>query len=94
MEREPGTMIPRKNADTFVSGTLDGELMLLNSRTCRFHGLGGVALAVWQAIDGVRTLGAIQALIAERYAIDRATCFAEVAAFVEDLRREGIVDAG
>lgn len=76
-----------------VVGTrLDDEFVLLNARTGRFHGLSGVALATWDAIDGVRTLGAIQRLIADRYDVDRAICFAEVAAFVDELRREGIVD--
>lgn len=86
-------MTPRKKQDAFLGTALDEEFVLLNTRTGQFHGMGAVALAVWNAIDGVRTLAAIQAMIADRYDVERATCFAEVAAFVADLQREGLVDA-
>ena len=87
-----GSAIPRRITGAAMGNTIDEELLLLNVRTGRFHGLGGVALAVWEAIDGVRSLGDIQASIAARYDVDRATCFAEVAAFIDELRRAGLID--
>lgn len=85
-------MIPCKNTEAFLGNALDDQLVLLNVHFGHFHGLSGVALAVWDAIDGIRTLGEIQAMIASRYDVDRATCFAEVAAFVDELRRTKLID--
>lgn len=87
-------IIQRNKTDAVVCAGLDDDLVLLNIHSGHFHKLGGVGLAVWNAIADVRTLGAIQAAIADLHEIDRATCFAEVAAFVGDLERAGLVDVG
>ena len=92
MTGNPGTMIPRKKSDAFLGSVLDDDLVLMTVDTGRFHGLGGVARAVWDAIDGIRTVGAIQGAIADRYAVDRAICFDEVEAFLAELASAGLVD--
>lgn len=85
-------MILRKKPEAFAESGIDDEWILMNVDTGHFHSVSGVALDVWNAIDGTRTLDVIQSMMADRYAIDRETCAAEVATFVGELRAAGFVD--
>ena len=59
--------------------------------TGAFHALKETGKAVWDLIDGARSLDEIKAVLAARYAIDAARCDADVTAFVAVLEKAGLV---
>jgi hypothetical protein len=82
----------RKATGRFVETELDGELVLMNVDTGRFHVLKETGLAIWRLIDGERDLAALQSAMMERYAVEEARCRAETAKFVEMLSGAGLVE--
>ncbi len=86
-------MIPVKQTNAFVETQVDGERILLHLDSGHFHSLAGVSLVIWIAIDGNRSIHDIQAELSSHYAVDRARCDAEIAAFVDQLVQAGFVVA-
>ncbi len=80
-----------KATEKFVETELDGELVLMNVDTGRFHVLRESALAIWRLIDGKRGLGEIQSALLERYAVDDERCHAETVKFLAMLSGAGLV---
>ena len=57
------------------------------------YGMEKVSSAVWKLLAEPRDLEAICACLVEQYAVDPSDCRAEVGQFLEQLRREGLVEA-
>jgi hypothetical protein len=85
-------MVIRKAIGKFVETELDGEVVVMNVDTGRFHVLKETGLAIWRLIDGERTLAVIQSELIERYAVEEVRCRAETAKFVEVLSGAGLVE--
>jgi hypothetical protein len=85
-------MVIRKAIGKFVETELDGEVVVMNVDTGRFHVLKETGLAIWRLIDGERTLAAIQSELIARYAVEEARCRTETAKFVELLSGAGLVE--
>jgi hypothetical protein len=83
---------PRPRAD-LASVVLDDEMVVYDSTTRTLHHLNPTATLVWQRCDGVRTVDAIAASIAQTLARDGAggpaggpdEIHADVAALVDEL---------
>lgn len=82
----------RKATGKFVETELDGEIVLMNVDTGRFHVLKETGLAIWRLIDGKRDLAAIQSELMGRYAVEEAQCRAETAKFIDMLNGAGLVE--
>ena len=87
-----GGMIIRKAAGKFVETELDGEIVLMNVDTGRFHVLKETGLAIWRLIDGERDLTAIQSELMGLYAVEEVQCRAETVKFIEMLNGAGLVE--
>lgn len=85
-------MVYRKIADNFIETELDGELVLLNLQSGRFHALKDTGLAIWRLLDGKNDVSAIRQSMAERYNIDEAACRDKVSAFLQTLTAAGFVE--
>lgn len=86
-------MIYRKIADSFVETELDGDLVLLNLVSGKFHALEETGLAIWQLLDGQTDEAAIQQDLMGRYNVDAATCAQKVDAFLQQLVQAGFIKA-
>ena len=53
--------------------------------------LDGTALEIWRAIDGTRDRAAIVEAVASAYGVDSADVEVDVAAFLDDLERRGLI---
>ncbi|MEM7057782.1 MAG: PqqD family protein [Pseudomonadota bacterium] len=84
-------MIYQKVADSFVETELDGELVLLNLESGKFHALKDTGLAIWRLIDGVNDVEAIQRIIKSQYDVDDTTCRDKVTSFLGSLTAAGFV---
>ena len=83
----------RPRSDTVISETMGGETMVIDTESGVFYSLRGVASAMWLAVEaGVSAADlatALQAQFPELIAPD-----ADVASFLEELIRDGVVTGG
>jgi hypothetical protein len=56
-----------------------------------YYGLDAVGLRIWELLDTPATVASVCPRLQEEFAIDAATCDAEVLKFVNDLFDNGIV---
>ena len=71
---------------------VESEAVLLDLEGRRIQGLNPVGSFVWGLLDGVRTVAEVGRAVADRYGVDGARAQADVASFLGDLRRRGLVD--
>jgi putative peptide zinc metalloprotease protein len=87
---------PRLGADIELLRGMDDRPMAYDQRTGAYHRLSESALAMVRAFDGARDIAELaEALAARRHSGgpgDVAAARAEVGAFVQHLRREGVLD--
>lgn len=69
----------------------DGEATVVLPEHARVTVLNEVGSVVWDRIDGRRTLGEILESVLQDYDIAREQAESDLAAFIEDLRRNGMV---
>ena len=70
---------------------IDGEVVLLALSTGTLHLLNPVAAAIWSALDGRRENDAIVAELADAAGADVSRVRRDVATFLEDLSRHGLL---
>jgi len=69
----------------------DGNATIVLPSMARVSVLNELGSAVWEAIDGRRTIGEIVDQILEEYDVTRETAEADLYAFVDSLREHGMV---
>lgn len=74
-----------------VEAEVDGERVLLSPKTFAYFGLTGSGAAVWDAIDGTRTITELVALLATQFDADPTVIEAETIEFVDALATAGLV---
>lgn len=56
------------------------------------YALAGAGLAVWEALDGQRTLGEVRDLLVRRFEVTAERAWTDLVAFVERLEERGLVE--
>lgn len=87
---EEGNPLFRRGAD-FIESQVDGETVLLQLSTGRVYALAGPAAASWAAFAEPVTLDAAVAQLQAQFAVDAATCAADLRAFVIEMRDLGFL---
>jgi hypothetical protein len=80
-----------RGADSLAE-EVDGEVVMINTDSGVYYGLNAVGTRIWAMIEAPQRISDLCARLQERYAIDAATCEAEVLDLVEALRREGLIE--
>jgi len=78
-------------APGLMSSDLDGETVLMSVERLKYYGLEATAERIWKLIEHPRRASEICAALLAEYEVDRARCEPQVQAFLEELRREGLV---
>ncbi len=73
---------------------LEGELVLLDILRGEYFGLGELGTRAWQQLAAGCTVAEIARLLAPDYDVDLETLTRDLARFVADLERAGLVVAG
>jgi hypothetical protein len=84
-------------ADDVAYREIDSEMVLVSASSSRIYSLTAVGGFVWQRADGSRTVASLADEVSATFEVEADQAAADVAAFVEDLRREGLfvsADAG
>jgi hypothetical protein len=72
----------------------DGQGVIMNIAEGRFFGVNVVGRRIWERLAAPQTLAELCAAIGKDFAVDAATCQAEVMKFVGDMVNRGIVRGG
>jgi len=87
MSREP----LYRRIDGIVSADMDGERVMMSLDHGTYFGIVGIGGTIWDLLAEPRSVAEIEAHVMAGYEIDAETCRADVAAFVADLERNGLV---
>lgn len=72
--------------------TLDGEAVVVHSRTRRLHVLDTVGTFLWEAFSqGNRTVAEVVDALVKEFEVDQATAERDTQQFLEELSREKLV---
>jgi hypothetical protein len=83
--------VAKRRSNLLVS-EIDGEAVMLDVTSGKYFNLNVVGNSVWQHIESPKTISSICQNICDQYAVDSASCEADVARFVGELVDSGIVE--
>jgi hypothetical protein len=70
---------------------VDDTLLILDARTSRYLQLNASAIVLWETVVEGATKAELQTALMERYGIAQERAEADVATFLEPLRRDGLI---
>lgn len=76
-----------------VEAEMGGQTVMMSIARGRYFALEGTAQRIWQLMAEPVAVGEIVDRLVEEYDIDRATCEAEVSAFLAELIENGLAEA-
>jgi hypothetical protein len=82
-----------RRADTVFSSAVGDDLVIFDHARGAYYGSGPVGEAIWSLLAEERRVGGLCEALLERFEVDRATCEAEVLAFLTELRARGLLTA-
>jgi len=85
----PETLVQR--VESVFSSSVGDELVIFDHERGTYYGSGPVGEAVWSALAEPRSIASLTDHLMEQFEIDRATCEADVRAFVQELIGNGLV---
>lgn len=74
-----------------VSADMDGERVMMSLEQGAYFGLGGIGGVIWDMLSEPRSVPELEARVMAVYDVDAETCRADVAGFLADLDRNGLV---
>lgn len=77
----------------FVSTDMDGETVLMSIEHGSYFGIGGTGSLIWERLEQPRTESELVAAVCAAYQVEEPDCRRDVAAFLEKLRENGLVEA-
>lgn len=80
-----------RQADGVIEGCVDGQLVVLQTRTGDYAGLDGTALHIWQLLAQGITVGELVDTLAVDYTVPRSECAPGVVECLEGLLRQGLL---
>jgi hypothetical protein len=84
------TVVCRKGGHVFTR--LDDELLALDPQSGCCYSLSGSATRVWELIESPTEIEAVWKRLLEEYAVDDATCLADLLELVGDLDAAKLVE--
>ena len=77
--------------DDLLEADVNGEIVALHIEKGQCYGMNNVASRIWALLAEPTSPAQICAKLAEEYAVDPATCRADVDALLADLKAEGLI---
>ena len=92
MALAPDTILSR-NADILHASSGAESSVMMSLDAGKYFSVEGVAFRVWELLDEPRSVAEIANLLRREFAVDAATCEADVAEFGQTLLDHGIIEA-
>ncbi|MBL8482026.1 MAG: lasso peptide biosynthesis PqqD family chaperone [Rhodocyclaceae bacterium] len=86
------TLAVVRNPD-LVATDMDGETVMMSVERGEYYGLKGVGSRVWELLAQPASVTDLAQTICAEYAIDEPACRADLADFIDDLLKNGLVRA-
>ena len=80
-----------RKLDNISEATVDDEVVVMRLDSGEFYSLTGTGAAVWRLIDGSRDRAKLLSDLAEDYQGEEAQMAADVDAYLQQLRDDGIL---
>lgn len=88
------TFIPRKNPNVAYRTLAAGEGgVVLHLDSGQYHGINDVGCAIWELIDGTRTVGEVAHALREQVDDAPPHLVSDVISFLESMRERGLLVA-
>jgi coenzyme PQQ synthesis protein D (PqqD) len=84
---------PRSHRDA-ICKVVDGEGLIVHSRTGSYHVLNAVGTHVWQLLDGTRDLPGLARAVADEFEVDAVRAEADVREFIGALASLDMLEQG
>ncbi|MEI6285894.1 MAG: lasso peptide biosynthesis PqqD family chaperone [Bacillota bacterium] len=77
-----------------VTADMDGETVMLNVATGKYHSLGKTGSIIWELLQRQITVEQLIGELQNKYQVARQQCEAETLAFLDAMNKEGILEIG
>ena len=74
-----------------LSTELDQETVLMSIDAGAYYGLKGTAQCIWEQLETPLTFSALVARLVEEYEVSPEACAADLAGFLAEMEREGLL---
>lgn len=74
-----------------VSGDLDGKVVLLSIENGEYYNMNEVGSRIWELLEKPMTVAALIDQLLAEFEVDRATCEQEATAFLQQLRKDKLL---
>jgi hypothetical protein len=79
-----------KDSRQVIDRVVDGEALLIHLSTGNYFSLNGIGTAIWESLDGTKTIRALAEDISAEYDVDPEQAQADALNLVGDLVKEGL----
>jgi coenzyme PQQ synthesis protein D (PqqD) len=80
-----------READDLLTTSVDGDLIGMSIDRGICYGFNAVATRSWELLSEPQSLDSLCARLVAEFDVDEETCRAQTEAFLEELRREGLI---
>ncbi len=74
-----------------LSCAVDDDMVLMRVESGRYYYLNQTGRAIWTLLESPLPVSELCAMLVDRFEINANQCEREILAFVEDMRRDGLV---
>ncbi len=76
---------------SFVTSTLNDEVVMMNPESGAYYGLNETASAIWELLDKAKPVDFLVARLAEDYYVERSQCERDVLDALEYMWHKGLI---
>ena len=80
-----------READDLLTTSVDGDLIGMSIDRGVCYGFNSVATRSWELLAEPHSLDSLCARLVAEFDVDEATCREQMGAFLDELRREGLI---
>ncbi|MBR0377619.1 MAG: lasso peptide biosynthesis PqqD family chaperone [Lachnospiraceae bacterium] len=73
-----------------IAADMDGEVVMMDIVSGKYYNLGRTGGAIWNLLESPKTLDELVDILTAKYDVDRATCKAQVEAFLKTGLEHGL----
>jgi Coenzyme PQQ synthesis protein D (PqqD) len=81
-----------KRLDNLDAQTLDQDLVMANIEAGKYYGMALTSRRIYEIIEQPCTVADVIAHLLAEYDVERSTCERETLAFLDELKREGLIE--
>ncbi len=74
------------------SSELEGETVILNTKSGVYFGLNSVGASIWSLIQEPRTVNDVLDAIESKYEVETSQCESELLALLQELQTQGLIE--